>query len=184
MDTISGTPQGSVISPTISNYVLDGLEECIRQSIADITGGKAFRKNIYKDGVRTKMLTFHVKTIRYADDFVVIASSRRIIELRINPAIVQFLKERGVSLSEEKTKLFPILSGKELNFLGYTFKYHKVWKFRYSFFKDRLGKSGVALYPNKLKLKAIKNKLKGIFRSSNNLSAYELISKVNPIIRG
>lgn len=95
IETASGTPQGSIISPTISNFVLDGLEEHIRQSIAGITG-KAFRKNIYKHGRRTKMLTFHVKTVRYGDDFVVIASSRRIIELRIKPAIVQFLKERGV----------------------------------------------------------------------------------------
>lgn len=123
---VAGTPQGSIISPTISNFVLDGLEEHIRQSIAGITGGKTFRKNIYKNGRRTKMLTFHVKTVRYADDFVVIANSRRIIELKIKPAIIQFLKERGVSLSEEKTKLFSISSGKELNFLGYTFKYNEV----------------------------------------------------------
>lgn len=183
IETASGTPQGSIISPTISNFVLDGLEEHIRQSIAGITG-KAFRKNIYKHGRRTKMLTFHVKTVRYGDDFVVIASSRRIIELRIKPAIVQFLKERGVWLSEEKTRLFSISSGKELNFLGYTLKYHEIWKFRYNFFKERLGKPGVALYPNREKVKAIKTRLRNIFRSNSNISAYELVSKVNPIIRG
>lgn len=183
IETISGTPQGSIISPTISNFVLDGLEEHVRQSIAGITG-KTFRKNVYKHGRRTKMLTFHVKTVRYADDFVVIANSRRIIELKIKPAIIRFLKERGVWLSEEKTGLFSISSGKELNFLGYTFKYNEVWKFRHNFFKERLGKSGIALYPKREKLKAIKTKLRNIFRSSSNVSAYELISKVNPIIRG
>lgn len=72
------------------------------------------------------MLTFHTKTIRYADDFVVITNSRRIIELKIKPAVVKFLKERGVSLSEENTKIFSIASGNELNFLGYTFKYRDV----------------------------------------------------------
>jgi RNA-directed DNA polymerase len=184
IETISGTPQGSIISPTISNFVLNGLEECIQRSISDITGGKAFRKNIYKNGIRTKMLTLHIKTIRYADDFVVIANSRRIIELKIKPAIVNFLKERGVSLSKEKTKLFSIYSGRELNFLGYTFKYQDVWRFKHNLFKDRLGKSGIALYPNKMKLKAIKIKLREIFRTSSNKSAYEVISKVNPIIRG
>lgn len=184
VEMVSGTPQGSIISPTISNFVLNGLEEKIRQSMVGITGGKTFRRNIYKNGKRTKMLTFHVKTVRYADDFVVMANSRRIIELRIKPAIVQFLKERGVSLSEEKTKLFSISSGKELDFLGYTFKYNQIWRFRHNFFKERLGKSGVALYPNKDKLKTIKSKLREIFRASSNLSAYELVSKVNPIIRG
>ena len=122
------------------------------------------------------MLTFHLKTVRYADDFIVMANSRRIIKLMVKPAITQFLKERGISLSEEKTKIYSICSGEELNFLGYTFKHN--------FFKERLGKSGVALYPNKKKLASIKAKLKDIFRSSSNLSAYELISRVNPIIRG
>jgi RNA-directed DNA polymerase len=125
IETISGTPQGSIISPTISNYVLNGLEEHVIKSIASITGSKTGRKNIYKNGVRTKLLTFHVKTVRYADDFIVMASSRRILELKIRPAIVKFLEERGVRLSQEKTQLFSLFSGKELNFLGYTFKYNK-----------------------------------------------------------
>ena len=184
VETITVTPQGSIISPTISNFVLNGLEECIQKSLKGITGGKAFRRNIYKDGVRTKMLTFHTKTVRYADDFVVITSSRRILELRIRPAVEQFLKERGVSLSEEKTKMFSISSGTELNFLGYTFKYRTKWEYKHSFFKERIGRSGVALYPQKRKLKDIKDKLRKIFRASTNISAYELISKVNPIIRG
>lgn len=184
VETTAGTPQGSLISPTIANFVLEGLEDCIRQSINKVTGGKTFRKNIYKDGKRTKMLTFHLKTVRYADDFIVMANSRRIIELRVKPAITQFLKERGVSLSKEKTKIYSICSGEELNFLGYTFKYRRIWRFKHNLFKERLGKSGVALYPNKKKLAAVKAKLKGIFRSNSNLSAYELISKVNPIIRG
>ena len=72
------------------------------------------------------MLTFHLKTVRYADDFIVMANSRRIIELRVKPAIAQFLKERGISLSKEKTKIYSIRSGEELNFLGYTFKYRRV----------------------------------------------------------
>jgi len=101
------------------------LEECVRKSIASITGGKAFRRNIYKNGKRTKMLTFHIKTVRYADDFVVIASSRRIIELMIKPAIKQFLEERGLNLSPDKTKVISVLSGTELNLLGYTLKYRK-----------------------------------------------------------
>lgn len=87
-------------------------------------------------------------------------------------------------MSEEKTRLFSISSGKELNFLGYTLKYHEIWKFRYNFFKERLGKPGVALYPNREKVKAIKTRLRNIFRSNSNISAYELVSKVNPIIRG
>jgi len=61
--------------------------------------------------------------VRYADDFVIIARSRRILEKHIRPAVILFLKERGLGLSPEKTRLFTMKSGEELNFLGYTFKY-------------------------------------------------------------
>jgi RNA-directed DNA polymerase len=125
IETSSGTPQGGIISPILANFVLNGLEKVVIDSIKSITGGKEFRKNIYKDGKRTKMLSFKVKTVRYADDFVIIATSRRIIEKFIKPAVVEFLKERGLRLSEEKTKIFSLMNGQELNFLGYTFKYKK-----------------------------------------------------------
>ena len=182
--TDEGTPQGGIISPTLANFTLNGLEATVRKSISSITGGKAFRKNVYKNGVRTKMLTFNVKTVRYADDFVVIAPSKRIIEMFIKPAVEAFLSERGLSLSSEKTKIFSLLSGTELHFLGYVFKYRENWSKKYSLFKDRIGKSGIALFPNKDKVKVIIKKLRLIFRLSQNLTAYELISKLNPIIRG
>lgn len=71
------------------------------------------------------MLSFNLKTIRYADDFVVIAPSRRIIEKFVKPSVEKFLKERGLKLSPEKTNIFKIESGAELKFLGYTFKYRE-----------------------------------------------------------
>jgi hypothetical protein len=40
------------------------------------------------------------------------------------------------------------------------------------------------LYPQKDKVKNIINKLRLVFKKSLNLSAYELIEKLNPIIRG
>jgi RNA-directed DNA polymerase len=142
------------------------------------------RKNVYKDGVRVKMLTFFIKTVRYADDFIVIAPSRRIIETFVKPAVEEFLSERGLRLSPEKTKIFQIEQGVELNFLGYTFKYRTNWSKKYSFYKERIGMSGIALYPQKSKLRDIINKIRLIFKNSQNFSAYQLIAKLNPIIRG
>lgn len=183
-ETESGTPQGGIISSHLANFTLEGLESQIIDSIKSITGGKDFRKNIYKNGQRVKMLTFFVKTVRYADDFLVIANSENIINKYIKPTLICFLEKRGLELSSEKTKIFNIASGQELNFLGYTFKYRDNWDLKYSFFKERLGKSGIAMYPNKNKVKGVIEKLKNIFTSSSNLTAYELIASVNPIIRG
>lgn len=180
--TESGTPQGGIISPTIANFTLNGLETCVRDSINHITGGKENRKNIYLDGKRIKMLTFPILTVRYADDFVIICSSKNILLTFVKPAVETFLAIRGLRLSPQK--IFQIVSGTELNFLGYTFKYRENWSKKYSFFKDRIGLSGIALFPNKEKLRNHIKELKKVFDSGQNMSAYELISKINPIIRG
>ena len=121
-ETISGTPQGGVISPVLANLVLNGLEKVVEESIKPITTSKAKRyvvKN--KEGVR-KWYNLFIKCIRYADDFVVLARSKNVIIKYIKPAVVKFLSERGLELSIEKTQIFAIRK-QELNYLGYTFKY-------------------------------------------------------------
>lgn len=42
----------------------------------------------------------------------------------------------------------------------------------------------IALYPNRIKVNNFIRKLKAVFNTSQNLSAIELISKINPLIRG
>ena len=94
-----GTPQGGIISPTLANMTLDGLEEVVRSAVP-----------------RRKRVNF----IRYADDFIVTGKSKRLIEEKIKPAVIKFLAERGLTLSEEKTKLTHIKNG--FTFLGQTFR--------------------------------------------------------------
>ena len=80
--TLEGVGQGSVISPTLLNLTLRGLEAAI------IAATKP------KDKV-------HI--VFYADDFVVTGATREILEVTVKPLIINFLKERGLELSEEKT---------------------------------------------------------------------------------
>jgi len=47
-----------------------------------------------------------------------------------------------------------------------------------------MGRPGIALYPNKNKVKEVIRKLKMIIKKNYNSSAYELISILNPVIRG
>jgi RNA-directed DNA polymerase len=119
-----GTPQGGIISPTLANFTLNGLERTINQSILPLTTSKEQRIVVkLKDGSKTRIAS-GLTYIRYADDFVVLARSNYIIKDLVVPAVNKFLQERGLILSPEKTKIFR-LSDKdaELNFLGYTFKY-------------------------------------------------------------
>ena len=90
-----GTPQGGIISPTLANMTLDGLERVVRNAVR--------RRN-------------RVNFIRYADDFIVTGKSRRLLEKSIRPAIERFLAERGLTLSPEKTAITHIKDG--FTFLG------------------------------------------------------------------
>ena len=58
-----------------------------------------------------------VNVIRYADDFVVTGVSKEILETKVIPAVRAFLEERGLHLSEEKTRLVHIEEG--FDFLGF-----------------------------------------------------------------
>ena len=125
----------------------------------------------------------NAKVIRYADDFIVIARSKNLLDNYINPAINEFLRIRG--LSTEKTKIFTLRDpNKQLDYLGYTFKYKEKWSSQRSIIFRKGSKSGIALYPNKEKVKNFIQKLKNIYNNSLNLDAITLINKLNPIIRG
>jgi RNA-directed DNA polymerase len=179
----TGTPQGGVISPVLANFALNGLEKVVLQSITSITKNQFQSVKVRnKDGSETSV-RLGVKCIRYADDFVILARSKRILTQFIKPAVERFLWERGLTLSEEKTRIFNIRN-QPLDFLGYRFKYQERWGKSYSLFKDKIGRAGVAVYPNKVKLIEVTKKIKEIFKTSYNESAYTLITKLNPIIRG
>jgi len=99
--TRKGTPQGGVISPTLANMTLDGLERAVRNAVPRCS---------------------RVNFIRYADDFIITGKSKRLLEEHVQPVVKQFLAERGLTLSEEKTKISYIRNG--FTFLGQTFRKH------------------------------------------------------------
>lgn len=71
LESNAGVPQGGPISPTIANMALDGLERHIKKSAAGL------RINTSIKGRRI-MWSPKVNVIRYRDDFVVTAATKRI----------------------------------------------------------------------------------------------------------
>ncbi|MEO5998729.1 MAG: reverse transcriptase domain-containing protein [Chitinophagaceae bacterium] len=82
--TIEGTPQGGIVSPVACNMTLDGIALMLKENFSKHKG---------------------IHFIRYAADFIVTAHSKGLLEDQIKPAINSFLKERGLELSQEKTKV-------------------------------------------------------------------------------
>ncbi|MBE0484440.1 MAG: group II intron reverse transcriptase/maturase [Bacterioplanes sp.] len=102
--TEEGTPQGGIISPTLANMALDGIEALLAQHFG-AKGSKKLRQ--YKVGL-----------VRYADDFIITGSSKELLEKEVKPLIEEFLAIRGLSLSVEKTQVTHIDHG--FDFLGWT----------------------------------------------------------------
>lgn len=152
--TEAGTPQGGIISPVLANLALDGLEARL-----EATFGK-------KDSKRSK--AHKVNLVRYADDFVVTGISQELLEGQVLPLVRDFLAERGLTLSEEKTRITRIDSG--FDFLG--------WNVR------RYGDGKVLIKPSHKNVQAYINKLREVIHANTGASQEHLIWQLNPIIRG
>ena len=105
--TEAGTPQGGIISPCLANATLNGLETQLKRHLA--------RKLGIKQAEKAK-----VQVVRYADDFVITAVSKELLESEVKPWVEQFLSVRGVELSQEKTQITHIHQG--FDFLGWNFR--------------------------------------------------------------
>ena len=107
-ETEEGTPQGGVISPLLANIALDGMERLFHCE---------WRSGTAQSSRRTDGTNRGISLVRYADDFVVTAPSREVLENYVRPKLEQFLAERGLALSEAKTRIVHIDEG--FNFLGF-----------------------------------------------------------------
>lgn len=101
--TEEGTPQGGIISPTLANMALDGLETLLETHFG-VKGSRIIREN------KTYL-------VRYADDFIISGKTQELLEQQVIPLIQAFLTERGLSLSAEKTRVVHIEQG--FDFLGW-----------------------------------------------------------------
>jgi RNA-directed DNA polymerase len=156
--TVKGTPQGGIISPTLANMTLDGLETAI---------DKEFGIKIRPDGCR-KNNPHKIHFIRYADDFIVTASDKDILETKVKPLIESFLGLRGLQLSPEKTKITHITEG--FDFLGQNIRMYPRGK--------------LLIRPAKEAVKSVKEKLKEIIVKHRGSQAAIMIRSLNTVITG
>jgi len=106
--TEAGTPQGGIISPVLANLTLDGLEQLLWERFRPLHGQRSPFGRKYHNP--------RVHLIRYADDFIITGRSREQLETEVRPLVEAFLRERGLTLSPEKTKVTHVSEG--FDFLG------------------------------------------------------------------
>lgn len=157
-ESLAGTPQGGIISPLLANIALDGLERLFG---AENTQGKPVSPALRKG------LNRGLSVIRYADDFVVTAPSKEVLEEYVIPRITEFLKQRGLELSEAKTRVVQIDEG--FDFLGFTV---------------RRFKGTLLTKPAKDKVLRHLRSIKTYLKTHEQTPAVQVISDLNPVIRG
>lgn len=153
--TDEGAPQGGTISPTLMNMTLDGLERLLQERLPTrqkVNGQTHFNK-----------LNF----VRYADDFIITGESPEFLRDRVLPVVKEFLTERGLQLSEEKTVITHIEDG--FDFLGKNIRKYN-------------GK--LLIKPSKTSIKSFLEKVRSIIKGNKSTKQETLIRKLNPVIRG
>ena len=153
--TDEGAPQGGTISPTLMNMTLDGLERLLQERLPTrqkVNGRTHFNK-----------LNF----VRYADDFIITGESPEFLRDKVLPVVKEFLTERGLQFSEEKTVITHIEDG--FDFLGKNIRKYN-------------GK--LLIKPSKTSVKSFLEKVRSIIKGNKSIKQETLIRKLNPVIRG
>lgn len=149
--TDEGSPQGGPISPVLANLTLNGLETRLRERFPQ-THQKSQTK---------------VNLVRFADDFIVTGASKELLEREVQPLVEQFMRERGLELSPEKTTITHIAEG--FDFLGQNVRKYD-------------GK--LLIKPSKKSVKALLDKVRKVVQTHKQAKTGNLILQLNSLIRG
>jgi RNA-directed DNA polymerase len=150
-----GNIVGGVTSPVLANMALDDLERTLRKRF--LNNGPKSRKGQNKQ----------INLVRYADDFIITGVSQEVLEQEVKPLVIEFMRERGLELSEEKTAITPIEEG--FDFLGQNVRKYD-------------GK--LLIKPSKRNLQTFLGNLREVIKANKQTTAYKLIAQLNPKIRG
>ena len=149
--TDAGAPQGGIASPVLANLTLDGLERRLREHFPKPKTG----------------YTAKVNFARYADDFIVTGISYEVLDAEVKPLVEQFMEERGLRLSPDKTVITHIDDG--FDFLAQNVRKYK-------------GK--LIIKPSAKSIHTLLEKVRGIVKANKHLPPAHLIARLNPILRG
>lgn len=154
LPTEEGTPQGGIISPTLANMAIDGLQSLLEQQ---------YKRHKEKG----KAVYPKVHLVRYADDFIITGTDKSVLENDVLPLSAQILADRGLMLSDEKTKITHISEGIRLPWV------------QHPEIRDTL-----LTRPSKEAKKKFLEKIRRVVESNKAARQKSLIMMLNPIITG
>jgi RNA-directed DNA polymerase len=166
-ETITGTPQGGILSPLLANIALSVLDEHFAAKWKAL-GPEWTRAKHRRAGGAV------MKIVRYADDFVVMLAGQRADAEALWDEVGAVLAPMGLRLSADKTRVCHIDEG--FDFLG--------WHIQRRAWRSRSGKRAVYTYPSKKALASITDKVRTLTRRKNHRTLADLLRRLNPVLRG
>ena len=143
VQTTEGSPQGGPLSPLLANIYLNEYDK--------------------------EMASRGVPVIRYADDIVVLAKSRRAAQRLLESTQRYLEKKLKLKMNVEKSKVVSVYSKQNFKFLGFALG---------------KGKNGVYIRAHTKSLKKAKAKLKELTSRSQGRNVRKVMEKVKVFIRG
>ena len=163
--TLTGTPQGGIVSPLLANIYLHTLDKYMESNYLDLS--------YHKREWRRHQGKANFLYVRYADDFVVLCNGTKAQAQTMKEELQAVLRHMGLELSEEKTKVTHITEG--FDFLGY----------RIIRSLGRKGKMAPKVLIPKKAIKKFQYKIRAILApSTTHESASAKIQALNGLIRG
>ena len=158
-DTTTGTPQGGIVSPLLANIALHGMESAI---------GVAYQKDGDAYYIRSKRAL-----VRYADDFVIFAETREDADTAKSD-IAQWLADRGLELSEEKTRIRHLTEG--FNFLGFNVRQYPVLNTKTGY--------KLLIKPSRESVADFKHRMKREWSALIGHNVDAVLRRLRPLLRG
>jgi RNA-directed DNA polymerase len=165
--TITGTPQGGILSPLLANIALSVMDEHFTAKWKALGPSWKRAKHRRSGGAVHRL-------IRYADDFVVMVSGTRDDAEALWDDVGAVLAPMGLRLSVDKSRVCHIDEG--FDFLG--------WRIRRRRWQGRAGKRAVYTYPSKKALASVMDKVRSFSRREKHRTLAGLLQKLNRVLRG
>ncbi len=166
-ETMTGTPQGGILSPLLANIALSVLDDYF------VAQWQATMKDHNARYRRRQKGLANWRLIRYADDWVAMVAGTRADTEQLQQEIAAVLAPMGLRLSAHKTKVVHL--GEGFDFLGY----HIQWRR-----KRGTSQRHVYTYPSKNALASIKTKVRALTNQKAHRDLKALLIRINPVVQG